>query len=239
MSVERGVGRGWRMTYVLRAVIAGDALLRPVAGGRVAALRQGLSLMPVEQDPGEECPSEWAAWSAAGPVAFVEAEYFGGMGEQLARVWDRGALVLGPLRVEEGEPFPADGSPISQALRRLGARAEYGRDEYGRDEFSAVGLDRHRYPGMARPKRARLRRLMPDAGGMTPDSGGQRRGPRLVQALGPTSPRPRPWPCPSRCLRWRRRGSSGRASVPSTPAWPWSGRRGPGWGRQGRTGPAG
>ncbi|MFZ4239691.1 hypothetical protein ACOZGD_31515 [Streptomyces murinus] len=38
-----------------------------------------------------------ARWSAAGPVAYVEAEYFGGTGEQRAAVSADGELVLGPL----------------------------------------------------------------------------------------------------------------------------------------------
>ncbi|WP_369166738.1 hypothetical protein AB5J49_02090 [Streptomyces sp. R28] len=80
-----------------------------------------------------------ADWSAAGPVAYVEAEYLGGVGEQQAAVWDDGTVVLGPVRVEEGRRFPAAGSPISQALRRLGVVASA-----GEDEFSAVGLGRHR-----------------------------------------------------------------------------------------------
>jgi hypothetical protein len=61
------------------------------------------------------------------------------VGEQRAAVWADGGLVLGPLGVAEGERFPAAGSPISQALRRLGATAPD-----GEDEFSAVGLGRHR-----------------------------------------------------------------------------------------------
>jgi hypothetical protein len=65
-----------------------------------------------------------ADWSTAGPLAYVEAEYFGGVGEQHAAVWDGGTT----------------GSAISQALRRLGAVASA-----GEDEFSAVGLDRHRH----------------------------------------------------------------------------------------------
>ncbi|MEU6063612.1 MULTISPECIES: hypothetical protein [Streptomyces] len=124
------------MSYELRAVIAGEAVLRAVAGDRVASLGQGLSLTPMGDDLSEE---RLAEWSDLGPVAVVEAEYFGGVGEQRAAVWERGALVLGPLRIEEGEPFGADGSPISQALRRLGVRAKG-----GADEFSAVGLDQHR-----------------------------------------------------------------------------------------------
>ena len=154
-----------RMSYELRAVIAGAEVLRGIArelpAARSAPLGQGLALMPLTGAlvdslaaggaDGTTGPSgfEWlpggfdgrlAAWSAAGPVACVEAEYFGGVGEQRAAVWDGGGLVLGPLLAEEGEPFPADGSPVSQALRRLGVRAGA-----GEDEFSAVRLDRHRY----------------------------------------------------------------------------------------------
>ncbi|KPH98191.1 hypothetical protein ACFZDP_32140 [Streptomyces mirabilis] len=69
----------------------------------------------------------------------MEAEYFGGVGEQQAAVWADGAVVLGPLRVLEGQPFGSAGSPISQALRRLGVVADA-----ATDEFATVGLDRHR-----------------------------------------------------------------------------------------------
>ncbi|WP_329128404.1 hypothetical protein OG727_23290 [Streptomyces caniferus] len=72
----------------------------------------------------------------------MEAEYFGGVGEQQAAVWEGGHLVLGPLHAGEGQAFPAAGSPLSRALRRLGAVAGA-----GEDEFSAVGLDRHRDGG--------------------------------------------------------------------------------------------
>ncbi|WP_405925766.1 hypothetical protein [Streptomyces sp. NBC_00035] len=81
-----------------------------------------------------------AQWSTAGPVGYAEVEHFGGVGEQRAAVWADGALVLGPLYVPEGQSFPSAGSPVSQALRRLGAVA--GADG---DEFLAVGLDRHRH----------------------------------------------------------------------------------------------
>ncbi|MEV6179857.1 hypothetical protein [Streptomyces sp. NPDC052015] len=151
------------MSYELRAVIAGDDALRGVVrelpAAHSAPLGQGLSLLPVTNarldaaggDTTRPLGFRWlpagfdarlVAWSAAGPVAFVEAEYFGGVGEQRAAVWAGGALVLGPLAVGEGERLPVGGSPISQALRRLGAVA---RD--GGDEFSAVGLGRHRRSG--------------------------------------------------------------------------------------------
>ncbi|WP_405656257.1 hypothetical protein [Streptomyces sp. RK9] len=150
------------MGYELHAVIAEGELLRnaarDVAAARLAPLGQGLSLMPMTDalfdavtDGGPARPPGFrrlpggfdallATWSAAGPVAYVEAEYFGGVGEQRAAVWDGGTLALGPLRVGEGR-LAAAGSPISQALRRLGVVA--GADE---DEFAAVGLGRHRDP---------------------------------------------------------------------------------------------
>ncbi|WP_407547630.1 hypothetical protein QOM21_01320 [Streptomyces sp. Pv4-95] len=81
-----------------------------------------------------------ANWSAGGGlVAYVEAEYFGGVGEQHAAVWADGAVALGPLHLSEGRPPSSVGSPISQALRRLGASAVA-----ANDEFASVGLDRHR-----------------------------------------------------------------------------------------------
>jgi len=145
------------MTYVLQAVIAGDDLLRAAAqkvpGARVASLGQGLSLLPMTNEV-VDAVSEgstarslgfWrlpagfervlAEWSAVGPVAYVEAEYFGGVGEQRAVVWADGAVALGPLDDQAMRL-----SPISQALRRLGATSGP-----GQDEFTAVGLDRHRH----------------------------------------------------------------------------------------------
>jgi len=81
-----------------------------------------------------------ASWSVVDPVAYVEAEYFGGIGSQFAAVWHGAALVLGPLMLAEDEPRPDAGwSPISQALRHLGVSAD---GHY--DEFDAVHLGRHR-----------------------------------------------------------------------------------------------
>ncbi|MFB6849601.1 hypothetical protein ACFCXS_32740 [Streptomyces sp. NPDC056373] len=149
------------MSYDLRAVIAAGEALRVATRGLTAArttsIGQGLSLLPVTDALRESVadggrpgalgfhglPGAFeeilADWSTRGPVAYVEAEYFGGVGEQGAAVWDGGGLVLGPLRVEEGEPFAPAGSAVSQALRRLGVVRSA-----GQDEFSAVGLDRHR-----------------------------------------------------------------------------------------------
>ncbi|MFD5573082.1 hypothetical protein [Streptomyces cadmiisoli] len=150
------------MSYVLHAVIAEGETLRGMTRGlpaaRLASVGQGLSLMPMTKALIESVADGSGAgasgfcrlpggfektladWSVRGPVAYVEAEYFGGVGEQRAAVWEGGTIVLGPLHLEEGRPFPPAGSPISQALRRLGVVAGP-----GEDEFSAVGLVRHRH----------------------------------------------------------------------------------------------
>ncbi|MFJ4814596.1 hypothetical protein [Streptomyces sp. NPDC088801] len=149
------------MSYDLRAVIADEGALRLATRGlstaRLASIGQGLSLMPMTDalfktltdDNGagalgfRRLPGGFertlADWSAHAPVAYVEAEYFGGVGEQRAAVWDGGTIAIAPLHVDEDQPFPPAGSPISRALRRLGAVASA-----GEDEFCAVGLHRHR-----------------------------------------------------------------------------------------------
>ncbi|QFZ19662.1 hypothetical protein [Saccharothrix syringae] len=149
--------------YCLEAVVAGEAVLRELAGSvrqaRIVALDGHVSLLPMTDafsdavtvagaprlDGFRKIPAGFeavlAACSAVGPVAYVEAEFFGGVGVQSAQVWERGEVVLGPLHVED-EPHPAEGNPISRALRRLGvARGGHF------DEFDAVGLGRHRRTG--------------------------------------------------------------------------------------------
>ncbi|GAA0594048.1 hypothetical protein [Actinomadura livida] len=147
--------------YCLEAVIGGELVLRVLAAdvseARVVPLGQDLSLLPmtdvlfdavtVAGAPGLDgfwkAPAGFgralAECSVSGPVAYVEADYFGGTGTQAAQVWDAGKAVLGPLRLGERESFAAVGSPISQALRRLGVAKG---DHF--DEFDAVGLGRHR-----------------------------------------------------------------------------------------------
>ncbi|MEV6752844.1 hypothetical protein [Streptomyces sp. NPDC051214] len=154
------------MGYDLQAAIGGEALraaARDLPAARLAPIGQGLSLLPMTEalldsvadgdgdgDGGDDgvlgfwrlsdrFAKTLADWSTAGPVAYVEAEYFGGVGEQTAVVWDGGTLTLGSLHEPENTPSPPAGSPISQALRRLGAVAAG-----GEDEFTAVELGRHR-----------------------------------------------------------------------------------------------
>ena len=149
------------MSYVLQCVIASARALVPCqafVNAAVVDLGRGLSLVPMtsalfDEVSGNGDPQFAAArlfpprfeaalvdWSLIEPVAYVEAEYFGGIGSQFAAVWRGGALVLGPLIHAEDQPRPAAGmSPISQALRQLGVSAN---GHY--DEFDAIGLGRHR-----------------------------------------------------------------------------------------------
>ncbi|MFF7454766.1 hypothetical protein [Kitasatospora sp. NPDC008115] len=159
------------MSYELQALI-GPAELVAVAAAEVSAARprplaQGLALIPATPEflaalrfgdgepvipaaPGvtgfgwfsDGLERRLAAWSKAGPIACVEADYFGGTGTQRAALWADGRLALGPLTSAELEPFPPEGSPISRVLRRLGVRLPAGTDAY--DEFDAAGLGAHR-----------------------------------------------------------------------------------------------
>jgi hypothetical protein len=149
------------MAYTLEAVIGPTVVLsvvtRDQASMVVVPLRQGLSLVPMTDKlfdeltdgTSERPPGFWkfpggfdrvlCSWSSYGPIAYVEAEYFGGAGQQCSAVWDSGVLAFGPLLEEEGRPVPDAESPISQALARLGVV----RDGH-HDEFAAAGLSQHR-----------------------------------------------------------------------------------------------
>ncbi|MFF4353848.1 hypothetical protein [Streptomyces sp. NPDC001530] len=133
-----------------------DAVTGDLSAARVVDLRHGLALVPMTDVLSDaltdasrarrtdfwSLPASFdgvlAEWSKGGPVAYAEAEYFGGAGEENVAVWRDGELVLGPLHLVEGEPAPAEATPVCQALRELGVRA--GED----DEFTVVGLGEHR-----------------------------------------------------------------------------------------------
>jgi Trypsin-co-occurring domain 1 len=61
--------------------------------------------------------------SATSLVAYLEAEYFGGVGQQRATVWAHGSLALGPLT--EGD----DEDELAPSLNDVGARAKFRLDE--------------------------------------------------------------------------------------------------------------
>ncbi len=73
---------------------------------------------------------------ANGKIAYIETEYFGGIGEQAAAVFDSGKIVWKGADSSTGEMLI---SPISQALSMLGVQSTA-----DRDEFDAIGLSRFR-----------------------------------------------------------------------------------------------
>jgi hypothetical protein len=147
------------VAYTIAALIAGTetaAVLGEALGAASVALEQGLQLVPLTrpragEDSGPAAPSsfgdtlwwltadaEEAAARAArqGPVAYAEAEYFGGVGEQRAVVWKDGQVTL----LESELP-----GAINTALKTLGAqRAPSSMTGSLQDEFDSVGLGRHR-----------------------------------------------------------------------------------------------
>lgn len=136
------------MSYNLQAVL-GRELARHASAFRSARsvpLERGIEMIPVTDElhreigRGDELPrfaklspkvQQWVERiSIAGPVAYVEAELFGGLGGQAAVVWSEGSRLLGPIHAEDA---------INQALRLLGVPSEG-----AHDEFDAVGLGKHR-----------------------------------------------------------------------------------------------
>lgn len=152
------------MGYEVRGVIAGKALAQIIAsefgpGTRAVDLEQGFALVPYSgrvydhflgrhgallrpfNRLGSTIAELLADTSRRGPLAYVEAEYFGGAGEQHAAVWDNGVLAWGPMSIGFQQAIAPQGTAISQALRRIGVTST---DE-SRDEFDMVGLRRHRH----------------------------------------------------------------------------------------------
>jgi hypothetical protein len=138
------------MSYFLQALIgSGPALTSGAArfkSASVVPLAQGLALIPLTERLYEDIGSEniadgfdklsdavreWAqSLSRTAPVAYVEAEFFGGSGSQSAVAWSQGKPVLLPVHAVDA---------INRALQALGVQKGA-----AHDEFAALGLDRHR-----------------------------------------------------------------------------------------------
>jgi len=167
------------MGYDLTGLIGAPGILRPgvaaVPGARVVGLDAGLALVPLTgpvlaavraaggpEDAGPlpgfhqltPAVARWAAGlSAAGPVLYAEAEFFGGSGSQAAIGWRDGQVWFGPLRTrtpdEDREGFAVAAGPglrgmaINAGLRRLGVPTPPDGEPW-MDEFWTVGLSRQR-----------------------------------------------------------------------------------------------
>jgi hypothetical protein len=142
------------MSYELQAVLAKTETLRASAlayqNAHVVVLAQDLAMIPLTDELFEEIGGngqrdqfykfspELECWinriSQDSPVAYVEAEYFGGVGCQNALVLINGTRTFGPLHADDA---------INQALSHLGISVK----ETAIDGFSTVGLDKHRATG--------------------------------------------------------------------------------------------
>lgn len=139
------------MSYKLQAIVAAqgtfptrlpvDAAVCRLGGGvEIVPLgasmrrRYNIPLLPLTDEGSDVLPAALcrlcAELAVHGPVAYVEAESFGGQGAQ--------AHVLVPCAGPAGVVVVADDA-VNAALRWLGVTAAD-----GRDEFATVGLDRNR-----------------------------------------------------------------------------------------------
>lgn len=144
------------MGYTLEALLGTQPFAERLRAGypyaKIVPLNQGLFMLPLIDALCEELHKKhdasftqlfaelWnlsptvaalaAKLSEGTTVAYVEAEFFGGAGDQGTVVWQDQRIILGPLRAPHA---------INQALRLLGVRAGA-----HFDEFDAVDLGRHR-----------------------------------------------------------------------------------------------
>lgn len=135
------------MSYRLDAVVGDFDRLRSwavaVPGAVVAPLMQRMGLLPLSPALRDDLPGILRDLSKGGPVAHVEADFWGGEGDQTAALWRDGVLDWGPVHASDFSGPRADW-PINAALARLGVvGARSGAPEY-RDLFVEVGLGRGR-----------------------------------------------------------------------------------------------
>ncbi len=139
------------MGYSVEALIGKrDALQLNVSAykyAHIVTMAQGIAMIPLTDKLFKEIGGDldaapfykfspqlenWAKrMSQHSPVAYIEAEYFGGTGEQSAVAWSFGNRIFGPTQSE---------SAINQVLKLLNVTAA----DISGDEFDAVGLTIHR-----------------------------------------------------------------------------------------------
>src|SRR4051812_43620198 len=118
------------MGYVLQAFIAEEPVLISLASGlthaRLVPLGYGLAMIPLTEALFDEMNQTaiasgisatpgrswyypegvaWAVeWSAQGLIAYVEADFFGGVGYQHSVVCRGGGIILGPIHSGDDQP---------------------------------------------------------------------------------------------------------------------------------------
>lgn len=143
------------MACQLRAIIGEAGVLRQGFSDLPAvSLAHDLALIPIETDAAnpvgqfygltEPWRERLVAASLSGPIAYIEAEFFGGRGTQSAIAWKDRVVTFGPVHTQtddgEEEGYTTSNElAINQVLRVFGIESER-----GRDEFDTVGLGRFR-----------------------------------------------------------------------------------------------
>jgi hypothetical protein len=152
------------VAYVIEAMVAPSSVARRVSAKlvstRAVQLSSGYELVPLVPQtvqalsPGDDrvisllvrspLPERLTAvlrWASAyGPIAYIEADFVGGVGQQGGVLWEDGETVLGPIMAppEPGPPSGLEDGPINLVLRRMGVRRSSPRV----DEFATLGLGR-------------------------------------------------------------------------------------------------
>ena len=156
------------MGYALEALLAPPTIAAMAAGSipgtGTVLLHERIALVPMTGDAAEALsPGDQAIASLLmnsplppaltdllrlasleGPIAYVEADIFGGIGQQASVLWEAGEIALGPLVDPEPVELVVRKArsewPINQVLRRMGVTVATGEP----DEFATVGLGRRR-----------------------------------------------------------------------------------------------
>jgi len=148
------------MTYTLQALIAREEVLRVVSEQNVLMLiiplKQNVGMLPITSTLRKSLDEDESRFheehpfhrlfstvqknalnaSSIGRIAYIEAEFFGGIGYQSAILWEDGKAILGPFLAQN---LPLPEMPINRVLREMGVIAS---DQI--DEFDTLGLGIHR-----------------------------------------------------------------------------------------------
>jgi hypothetical protein len=143
------------MGYDLCAFIAKPTVLEMIKSLspllKFITIEQGFALMPLpthvlDSIPGYQSPDRIEGFTylnqrltevgmgSVGAVAYVEVDFFGGVGGQAAVAWGRGEVIFGPTH-KQGT------GPVNGALKAIGV--EHLSNHY--DYFESAGLMRYRH----------------------------------------------------------------------------------------------
>ena len=111
-------------------------------------------LSPKDQDPTIEPYREMTEkvrktlkdLSFKGKCAYIETDYFGGAGSQLAEAWENGDRILGPYISFDGNEsweYPKEVKEVYRAINRCLSIIGVFKDE-GKDEFDSIRLGWYR-----------------------------------------------------------------------------------------------